>query len=491
MSTLSELLKKQGNSSNADIDWLHQLTADWQLVADLVSCDLVLWVPTRDGGFAAAGHARPATSATIFYRDISGSPADKQLASLIKSAFDKGVVSDFKSTTAYEGIPARVSAIPVRRRASAKNPEVISQPIAVITRHANLGETKEPTRQQLAFRQCGEDLLRMVVDGAYPDFGNQTGSKRGAPRANDGLIRLDVEGNVTFASPNAFSAFAKFGYQNELVGQNLSDVVASVTKAKLRGDEDLSVVLSGRSPWRTDAESKTATLSLRAIPIRESGERVGAIVLCRDVSELRRQERELITKDATIREIHHRVKNNLQTVASLLRIQSRRAESDEAKESLEQAMRRVSAIALVHDTLSEGLSQEVGFDEVFDRVLVLVSEVAASHNTTIRTIIDGRFGQLKSEKATPLAVALTEIVTNAVEHGLANRSGTVHVNAERKQKKLIITISDNGVGMPGGKFEPGLGTQIIRTLIEGELRGTINWFSPSEGGARVVVELPL
>ena len=491
MSTLSELLKKHSNTNNADVDWLHKLTADWQLIADLVSCDLVLWVPTREGTFIAAGHARPATSVTIFYRDISGAPGDKQLAGLIADAFNKGVPSAFKSASAYDGIPTRVSAIPIRRRTSAKNQEVLSQPIAVVTRHANLGETKEPTRQQLAFRECGEDLLHMIADGTYPDFGNQTGSKRGAPRANDGLIRLDDDGNVTFASPNAVSSFNKFGFNAELVGENLANVVTVATKQKLRGDEDLAVVVAGLSPWRADAESKNATLSLRAIPLKANGERTGAIVLCRDVSELRRQERELITKDATIREIHHRVKNNLQTVASLLRIQSRRAESPEAKESLDQAMRRVSAIALVHDTLSEGLNQEVGFDEVFDRVLGLVSEVVASHNTTVRTIIDGRFGQLKSEKATPLAVALTEIVTNAVEHGLADRSGTVHVNAERKQKKLIITVSDNGKGLEGGKVGAGLGTQIIRTLIEGELRGTINWFSPSEGGARVVVEVPL
>jgi two-component sensor histidine kinase len=214
-------------------------------------------------------------------------------------------------------------------------------------------------------------------------------------------------------------------------------------------------------------------------------------VLCRDVTELRRQERELITKDATIREIHHRVKNNLQTVASLLRIQARRSTSDETRESLDQAMRRVSAIALVHDTLSEGVNQDLNFDEVFDRVLLLTSEVAASHNTTVKTLIDGKFGQLKSEIATPLAVALTEIVHNAVEHGLANRSGVVHVNAERKAKKLDITVSDNGTGLTDGKLGNGLGTQIIKTLIEGELRGTIAWLSPDEGGTRVVISIPL
>jgi two-component sensor histidine kinase len=91
---------------------------------------------------------------------------------------------------------------------------------------------------------------------------------------------------------------------------------------------------------------------------------------------VRLREKEMITKDATIREIHHRVKNNLQTVASLLRIQTRRTHSDVVKEALSQAMRRVAAIAVVHDTLSEGLSQNVDFDVVLERVLLLVAEVA-------------------------------------------------------------------------------------------------------------------
>jgi two-component sensor histidine kinase len=308
---------------------------------------------------------------------------------------------------------------------------------------------------------------------------------------NDGLIRLDADGTVQFASPNALSAFNRLGVAGELVAKPLAESVSAALKLKLRTDEDLALVLTGRAPWRTDLESRNLTLSVRAVPLRRAGERYGAIVLCRDVTELRRQERELITKDATIREIHHRVKNNLQTVASLLRIQSRRSESPEAKESLEQAMRRVSAIALVHDTLSSGLSQDVNFDEVFDRVMMLASEVASSHGTSVRNLLDGKFGPLKGEIATPLAVALTEIVTNAVEHGLEGRSGVVHVNAERKPKKLNITISDNGKGLVDGKVGEGLGTQIIRTLVEGELRGSIKWFSPHEGGTRVVIELPL
>jgi len=232
-------------------------------------------------------------------------------------------------------------------------------------------------------------------------------------------------------------------------------------------------------------------VTLRAIPLRHRGERVGAIVLIRDVTESRHQEQELITKDATIREIHHRVKNNLQTVASLLRIQSRRTHNDVARDALTQAMRRVAAIAVVHDTLSEGLSQNVDFDTVFDRVLLLVAEVASSHSTTVRPHKTGSFGTLPSEYATPLALALTELVTNAVEHGLADRDGEVVISAKRKSDTLSVRVRDNGAGLPEGKVGSGLGTQIVRTLIQGELGGTIDWHTLEGEGTEVTIEVPL
>ena len=491
MSTLSELIKKNGNSSHADIEWLHLVLADWQLVADLVFADLVLWVPTKTGSFMAVGHARPSSAATVFYRDISGELVRNQWEPQVRKAFETGEAIELKATDRYDGMPTRLSAIPVRRRLSAKSDEVTAQPIAVVTRHTNLAEAKAPNKLFLNYLSCGNELLQMMADGAYPDFANPTGPKRGAPRANDGLLRLDEDGKVTFASPNGLSVFNSLGVAGELEGKFLAKAVTPILKGQTSVDESLPLVVTGRAPWRVDLDSRNVTLSLRAIPLKKAGVRIGAIVLCRDVTELRRQERELITKDATIREIHHRVKNNLQTVASLLRIQARRSTSEEAKESLEQAMRRVSAIALVHDTLSEGLTQEVNFDEVFDRMLMLVSETAAGHNTSVRTLIDGKFGRLPSEMATPLAVALTEVVTNSIEHGLANRAGVVHVSAERLQKKLVIAVSDNGVGLTGGVLGSGLGTQIIRTLIEGELRGSIHWSSPHEGGVRVAITIPL
>lgn len=489
MSTLSDLVYAQGLSSEADVEWLHRLAGDGQLLADLAFADIVIWVPTADDSFIAVAHTRPSGAATLFYRDIVGDRVRPQWRTQVRDAFTQARIVDSASPDWFEETPTRVRAVPIVRAAQGR--DSASAVVGVLTRHTNLGEARTPSRQQITFNDCADDLFGMVASADFPDMAAPTSPRRGAPRASDGLIRLDVDGVTTFASPNALSAFNRLGFDDELEGEPLIEVATTLLPASRQFDESLPIVMTGRAPWRADIEARGVTVSLRTIPLKDHGNRIGAIVLCRDVTEIRHQEQELITKDATIREIHHRVKNNLQTVASLLRIQSRRTHSDEARDALTQAMRRVSAIAVVHDTLSEGLAQNVDFDDVFDRVLKLVAEVAASPNTRARTRKTGTFGTLPSEYATPLALALTELVTNAVEHGLADQEGEVEIIAERTDEQLGVRVRDTGVGLPEGQVGRGLGTQIVRTLIQGELSGTIDWHTLVGSGTEVTIEIPM
>ena len=385
----------------------------------------------------------------------------------------------------FEGVKTKIDAYPV----FAPDKQGDSSPIAVITRHTNLGESRVPNKLQLNFVAIGNSLLNMVSRGAFPIPEAGTDSKRGAPRANDGLVRLDQSGRVLFASPNALSMFNRAGVEGDLEGRLFAESITGLDLRQDQLDEGLPLILTAKGAWRTDLEFEDVTIAVRSIPLYEAGKRLGGVVLCRDVTELRVRERALLTKDMTIREIHHRVKNNLQTVASLLRIQSRQSDSEEVKESLAQAMRRVSAIAVVHDVLSEGIEQEISFDQIFKRILLLVPEIAGYH-TTVKTEFTGSFGELTAERSTPLALVLTEVVANAIEHGLSDRSGTVQVEAVRDKKVLVITVTDDGAGLPEGKVGTGLGTQIIRTLVESELRGKILWTSPIRGGTKVTIELP-
>ncbi|GAB6857108.1 sensor histidine kinase [Microbacterium xylanilyticum] len=489
MSTLSDLAHAQGCLDDEDVEWLHRLAGDGQLLADLASADIVIWIATADGSFIAVAHTRPSGAATLFYRDIVGERVRPQWRTQVQGAFDTAEIVDSANPDWFEETPTRVRAVPIVR-ARGKDAEP-APPIGVLTRHTNLGEARTPSRQQITFNEAADDLFRMISVGEFPDPSAPTSPRRGAPRASDGLIRIDVDGVVTFASPNALSAFNRMGFDEELEGESLVEVTTRIVPPSRQVDESLPVVVTGRAPWRTDVEARGVTVSLRAIPLKDHGTRIGAIVLCRDVSELRHQEQELITKDATIREIHHRVKNNLQTVASLLRIQARRTHSEEARDALTQAMRRVESIAVVHDTLAGGLAQKVDFDEVFARVLKLVAEVASAPSTRARTQSTGRFGVLPSEYATPLALALTEVVTNAVEHGLAGQEGLVTIEAQRTDENLRVIVRDTGHGLPEGRIGQGLGTQIIRTLIQGELGGTIVWEGSDGEGTTVTIDIPM
>lgn len=459
--------------------------ADWQLIADLAFGDLVLWTP-KAGKLQATAHARPAASATLFYRDITGTPSRFDWDRIIQTAWSSGAPVLSEEPTSFEGVRTKIDAYPV----FAPGKQSDSSPIAVITRHTNLGESRVPNKLQLNFVAIGNLLLHMVSRGAFPIPEAGSESKRGAPRANDGLVRLDQSGRVLFASPNALSMFNRAGVEGDLEGRLFAESITDLNLRQDQLDEGLPLVLTAKGAWRTDLEFEEVTIAVRSIPLYEASERVGGVVLCRDVTELRVRERALLTKDMTIREIHHRVKNNLQTVASLLRIQSRQSDSDEVKESLAQAMRRVSAIAVVHDVLSEGIDQEVSFDQIFKRILLLVPEIAGYH-TTVKTEFSGSFGELAAERSTPLALVLTEVVANAVEHGLSDRSGTILVEATREKKTLIITVTDDGSGLVEGKVGTGLGTQIIKTLVESELRGKILWTSPIRGGTKVTIELPV
>jgi len=489
VSTLSDLMKQYGQEHEPDLEWLLALVADWQVIADLSFADLVLWISDGKKGFIAAGHARPSSAATVFYRDITGKSVEKAWASIVSKAFTTGEIVEYGQPDVYQGVPARLSAIPVFRRLNVTSGDDITpSPIAVVTKHTNLGEAAAPNKTRINLSALGDKLLNMVADGSYPMFSAQSAPRRGAPRVNDGLLHLDASGAVVFSSPNGISAFQKLGVDGELEGRSLVAITDALNKGRLNVDENLPMVVSGKVPWRADIEGNSSALSVRAIPIYENGAHTGAILLCRDVTELRRQERELVSKDATIREIHHRVKNNLQTVASLLRIQGRQSKSPETLEALSDAGRRIAAIAVVHDSLSEGLAQDVNFDEVFDRIVSMVGELAAGYNAKVTHLRIGKFGRLASEQATPLAVVLTELVTNAYEHGLANKVGHITVTASRKAKKLMITVADDGVGFDTSIPQKGLGNKIVATLVESELRGKIGYVS-DKSGTTVTIEV--
>jgi two-component sensor histidine kinase len=491
---MNDMVHRRTDLAEPDVEWLHQLVGDWQLLSDLSFADLVLWVRTSDGWLAVA-HVRPTTGTTVFFDDIVGNEVARGRRVQLDRAWDERRICRERDPEWRDDVPVREETIPVVHE---------GRPVGVVSRHTNLATMRTPSRLELTYTAAADALASMIAAGAFPDQAAGTGARRGAPRVGDGLIRLDRNGVVTYASPNAVSAFHRLGHDLPLVGCDLSEVATSLVRERTPVDEGLPLVLTGKAPWRADLDGTGTSLSLRAIPLLdvsdpERPQRTGAVLLMRDVSELRRRERDLLSKDATIREIHHRVKNNLQTVAALLRLQSRRLGDSTARHALDEAGRRVAAIALVHETLSTGYDETVDFDDVAARGLTAIVEVAR-RDRSVTARREGSFGRLRAEDATALSLILTELVQNAVEHGLQDRDGEVVVTAHRSGEGtaddlLLVEVCDDGRGLPAGfgtsdvtaaGSDRGLGTRIVRALAD-ELGGTIRWSDRAAEGAKGTV----
>ncbi|MBB1258645.1 histidine kinase N-terminal domain-containing protein [Streptomyces alkaliterrae] len=487
MPSMNDLVRQHTALGESDLEWLHLLVSEWQLLSDLSFADLVLWVPTRDGTrYVSVAQMRPNTGPTSYQDDMVGHLVPRGRRPLLDSALDEGRIVREGDPEWREEVPVRVESIPVRRA---------GRVLGVIARNTNLLTVRTPSRLELTYLQSASDLAQMIAAGEFP-FAEQQGDMDVSPRVGDGLIRLDADGVVQYASPNALSAYHRLGLAADLVGLHLGQTTARLAPSRGPIDESLAKLASGWAPREAEIDGDECVVQLRAIPLKPKGSRIGSLVLLRDVTELRRRERELITKDATIREIHHRVKNNLQTVAALLRLQARRIGSQEGREALEEAVRRVGSIAIVHETLSQNLDERVEFDAIADRVLAMVAEISPGKVVGRR---GGRFGILDAEVATPLSMVLTEVLQNALEHGFGpGEHGTVEVGAVRGgppgRDRLLVTILDDGKGLPSGfdaRTGGNLGLQIVRTLVEGELGGTFGMEPGEERGTRVTFDIPL
>lgn len=488
MASIEDYVQGRSPLSADQVHRLRELVADWQLLSDLSFADLILWVPLRKDmkswptGYVAVAHIRPTTAATLFPHDVIGEEITYGARPHIDQALSSAEIVRDTQPEPMGDFMVKEETIPVI---------FDEHVIGVISRHRNSELMRQPSRLELNYREIAHNLYRMISEGTfpYPDAGSLFDP---APRVGDGLIRLDVNGVVSYASPNARSAFSRLGWMSEVEGHLLGEVAQSLARVRPDAQEEtIALGLSGKSLKRVEIENAGGTIDFTVLPLIKSGDRIGAIVMLNNVTELRRRERELVTKDATIREIHHRVKNNLQTVSALLRLQARRIEDPGASAALNEAVRRIASIALVHETLSSSRDSSVAFDEVLDSLVSHALELSPRMNE-LHIERTGKLGSLEPRIATPLALVITELIHNALEHGLAEEGLALGIHVSSTGSELSVTISDDGVGFPEGfdiSTSPNLGLQIVRTLTENELRGTLSLITDDQE-TRAVLTFP-
>ncbi|WP_419919771.1 sensor histidine kinase [Candidatus Poriferisocius sp.] len=479
------------------LNHLKRLMRTWAPLADISFADLLLYVPggLRSGdqngegppagtveSYTIAGQIRPTTARSVHRNNLVGTRFTPGQRPLVDVAYREGRITDGGRIGHADQPRIRTLAVPVNCH---------GEVIAVLAREFDPDSQRNPGELETNYFRLFRRLATMIAEGEYP-FPVDDIETEESPRVSDGLMLLDASGRVRLLSPNAASALHRIGLHSNAEGHRLAEI--GLEQRAIRA------ALASRLPQTEEIQQgDRGTLVLRCLPLIGGGEVTGALVLMRDISELRRRDRLLMSKDATIAEIHHRVKNNLQTVSSLLRLQGRRVTEPETRAVIEESVRRIRAIAIVHEILSRDASSEVPFVEIVRSLMRMVEEGLTGPDRPVEFKVTGDAGELDADVATPLAVVINECLQNVVDHAYPDPpGGQVRIELDNDGDRVRVRVIDDGVGLPPG-FEvgsaDGLGIAIVRSLVGADLRGSISMSNgggnPPRPGTVVEVAIPL
>jgi two-component sensor histidine kinase len=347
--------------------------------------------------------------------------------------------------------------------------------VPILAREKLAGALNVRTREPRAFTETEIDLLLAIAAQVAQTIEH---------------AKLYAEAQRRVRELEALARISEAVSESLYLEESLEAVVKTTMEAV--GATGAALVLEdGRIAW---PEGRPGGQAVR-LPLRSKGRRIGELVCDRD-SPFTEEEQALlasIARHAAValehgravmrgvlaQEIHHRVKNNLQTVASLLRLQAGESEVDPAK-ALADSVNRVLAIAAVHEVLTERRDDDVDLAELLERLrAMLVQSLGAEKHVAAEL----QPVSLAGHRATALALVFSELFQNALEHG----GSSVRVELGRRDGEVVLAISDDGTGMGDGAG--GTGLSIVRALVRDELRGSLS-FSSNGAGLRAEVVFP-
>ena len=470
--------------AETDRNFLNDICRNLPLVADVLRADLLIYCLGNSSSYAGVvAEAKPRTVPSVYPEAMLGKRVTELEEPAVLRTLRNGTNECERNRAAVSGARFLQNVFPIVRGG-----RVIGALSVVIS----LIEHERWRKRSSVFRAAAEQLRRMLLRGQI-----YAGDSISPMHEHDGPLVVDSSGRVLYISAIAETLYRRIGYSNPLLNTSLRD---------LNTDESVfcdaletatcteRLVEEGPFIWLKKAiplvpQPKRSWLSAFFSRDREIE---GCLLIIHDATEERKKERELLVKSALIREVHHRVKNNLQTIAALLRLQARRLQSEEASDLLNQSINRILSVAVVHEFLSHDESSIIDIKEVCQRIIAEVTQGILDPDKNIRITLEGQNIYLPSQQATSCALIINELLQNAVEHGFSSRmDGEVVVKLEDLGNDLVVEIVDDGQGLGQG-FRVGagssLGLQIVQTLVKEDLKGSFELYNG--GGARAVVTFP-
>lgn len=469
--------------SASDSALIDRINRNLALVADLSGADLMLLAPSNENEVLVLAHGLPQPVPSLYDLNQSGRLLTREDAPLAFRALD-GRTGGLERAMLVGGVPAMQEAFPVVGERGGIVAVLISEMVML--------EHERRRRRGVVFRRAVAHAREMLRRGLL-----EGGDSLGRLGVHDGVLIIDHQGTIRYLTVVAEHLYRRLGYADSLLHTQLSEL--DTHEYVCFRAMERHVCLEQR------IEEHDQIWIKRAIPLvhLEGGRWLGrlfggrdvapgAIVAIQDVTEESRKEQELKIKSAMIQEIHHRVKNNLQTIAALLRLQARRAKSPEIAELVQGSINRILSVAVVHEFLSKDESSAINIHEVCNRILNEVTRGTLDPAKRVTLKLEGpKNFYLPAQQATSCALIINELLQNSVEHGYVDKAeGTIWVRLAETEDSMRIEISDDGQGLPAGfdVTSGGLGLQIVRTLVQEDLKGDLRL--ENTNGVNVQISFP-
>lgn len=450
---LRTICKQYTKLSKKNIEKLEKISEGLPVLSKLLKADVFIdcMTESRDTAIVVA-EANPRTGSS-YTQSVVGKYAYRRNEPAVLRTLETGHLSrDYKALTQENKIVTQ-NVVPIK---SDEDDKVI---IAVLI--VEEGVNEESLNKELSFlNNATDDILISSVE--------MSRERRIIDYINDGIIIFNEEGVCIYANSRAKYIYRKIGYKDFVLGEKFDNIVID--------NVEFEDVLSGKMNKKTDISISNMVLSMEYFLIKETENIKNIVLFIKDITEIKVKEKELVLKSVVIKEIHHRVKNNLQTIASLLRIQARKTDDKAVKAAFSDSINRILSISVTHELLAQNGLDELEIKEVINKILKNSLRENLDGRVKLKIDVTGDNFEISSDKATTIALIVNELVENCIKHAFKGKdNGRITVKVKRGEMKSYISISDDGIGMNEKDFDKGsIGLQIVKSLVKEKLYGDLN-----------------
>lgn len=461
---LKQLCRLHTDLSEEDILKLETVEKSIFMFANIVKGDIFIDCLTRDTDIAiVVSEAKPTNCGSLYKNSVVGQIALRENEPGALRTLEIGMETTELKALTQENIVVKQNTVPI------KNNE--GKIIGVLIMEKDITEDESQSRNVEILSQTTEQLSETLMNIKDSDYENLVAYNL----INDAILVINETGICMYANYKAEELYKSMGYKDKIVGMSFDNLVLNKISFNKIVEDKKAIVI--------EADIGKLSLQIKYAVTKKETNIYGIIMLIKDLTEIKEKDKELILKAVAIREIHHRVKNNLQTIASILRLQSRRIDNIKAKKAFDESISRILSISATHEVLSQKGIDDVDIKTILSKIKDNATRNSIQLNKKVSIKLSGDSLNVNSDRATSIAIVANELIENSLKHAFTEENeGIIEIIIKKGITYSNISISDNGKGFETKLMNnESLGLKIVRSIVKDKLSGDINIESNNNG----------